>query len=313
MDLKNSRILLTGGAGFLGSAIKRRLIQDGVPEGHITVPRSAHTDLRDKAFCDLIVPGHDVVIHAAGNVGGIGKNRDHPDSLCEDNLLMGIHLLHAARRSGVKKFVTIGTVCEYPKFAFVPFKESELWGGYPEETNAPYGLAKKMLLVLGQAHRQVSKLNVIHPIVVNLYGPGDNFDPKSSHAIPALIVKIAEAKKANQPTIEVWGTGMATREFLYVDDAAEAIVKATELYDKSEPINIGSGLEIPIKNLTYLIANLMEYKGEIIWDSTKPDGQPRRCLDVSKAKEEFNFQSTTDFKTGLKATIDWYPKKGTSD
>ncbi len=306
IDLQNKKILVTGGAGFLGGRVVDALVARGVPRENISVPRSSELDIRKWENCEAAVRGQDIIIHLAAVVGGIGANREHPGSFFYENLMMGVQLVEAARLVGVKKFVALGTVCAYPKFTPIPFKEDDLWVGYPEETNAPYGLAKKMLLVQAQAYRQEYNFDAIYLLPVNLYGPGDNFDPKSSHVIPALIKKVYDAKIAHAPFIEAWGTGSASREFLYVDDAAEGIVLATERYDKPEPVNIGSGMEISIKDLTELICRLMDYHGEIRWDATKPDGQPRRSLDVSRAEKEFGFKAKTDFETGLKKTIDWY-------
>lgn len=306
MDLKNKKILVTGGAGFLGSFVVEKLLERGVPKENIFVPRSDDFDLRKWENCQKAVAGQEVVIHLAAKVGGIGFNREKPGELFYDNAIMGIQMMEAARQAGVEKFVAIGTICAYPKFTPVPFKEDDLWNGYPEETNAPYGLAKKMLLVQAQAYRQQYGFNAIYLLPVNLYGPRDNFNPESSHVIPALIRKVAEAKKENKNFIEVWGTGKATREFLYVEDAAEGILLATEKYDKAEPVNLGSGREISIKDLVELICRLMDFKGEIRWDTTKPDGQPRRRLDVSRAEKEFGFRAKTDFEEGLKKTIEWY-------
>ncbi len=308
-DWKAKKILVTGGHGFLGSYIVQKLIGCGAPQGNISVPRSADVDLRKLDNCEKAVAGQDVVIHLAALVGGIGANRERPGEFFYDNLMMGVQLMDAARRAGVKKFTALGTICAYPKFTPVPFKEDDLWNGYPEETNAPYGLAKKMLLVQAQAYRAQYGFDAIYLLPVNLYGPGDNFDPKSSHVIPALIKKVYEAKKAGVPFIEVWGTGKASREFLYVEDAAEAIVLATEKYDKPEPVNIGAGMEITIKDLTELICRLMDYKGEVRWDPSKPDGQPRRMLDVSRAEKEFGFRAKMNFEEGLKKTIEWYVKE----
>jgi len=248
----------------------------------------------------------DVVIHLAAKVGGIGYNRENPATLFYDNAMMGIQLMEAARLEGVEKFVQVGTVCAYPKYTPVPFKEEDLWEGYPEETNAPYGVAKKMLLVQAQAYREQYGFNAIYLLPVNLYGPRDNFDPESSHVIPALIRKFVDAKKEGSDTVEVWGTGSASREFLYVDDAARGIVLATERYNKPDPVNLGSGMEITIRDLVALIGELTGFDGEIVWDATKPDGQPRRCLDVSRAREEFGFESEMGFREGLKRTIEWY-------
>lgn len=308
LDLHDKKILVTGGAGFLGSRVVNKLKNRGVPEEAITVPRSAEYDLRSMDVCKKVVQGQDVVIHLAATAGGIGLNREHPGKLFYDNAIMGIQLIEAARIANVKKMVIIGTICSYPKIIPVPFKEENLWQGYPEETNAPYGLAKKMLLVQAQAYRQEFGLNAIYLLPINLYGPGDNFNLSSSHVIPALIRKVDEAQKNERDYIDVWGTGMASREFLYVEDAAEGIVLAAEKYDKKDPVNLGAGFEITIKNLVMLICKLMGFKGEIRWDRTKPDGQPRRMLDVSRAEKEFEFRSHTSFETGLKNTIEWYKK-----
>jgi GDP-L-fucose synthase len=306
MDLKNKKILVTGGAGFLGSFVVEKLKERGVPERNIFVPRSKDFDLRKLEDCKKVLEGVDIVIHLAAKVGGIGFNREHPGQLYYDNLIMGAQLIEEARKKDIKKFVAVGTICAYPKFTPTPFKEKDLWIGYPEETNAPYGLAKKMMLVQSQAYRQEYGFNSIYLLPVNLYGPRDNFDPNSSHVIPALIKKVLEAKEKNVPFVEVWGTGKATREFLYVKDAAEAIVLATERYDKSDPVNIGSGMEISIKNLVKEISKIIGYKGEIKWNTSKPDGQPRRKLDTKKAKLEFDFKAKTSFKKGLKEAINWY-------
>ena len=265
--------------------------------------------MRDKENCRKAVKNNDIVIHLAGTVGGIGFNKEKPGELFYDNLIMGTQLIEEARKAEVKKFVAIGTVCCYPKFTPIPFKEQDLWNGYPEETNAPYGLAKKMLLVQSQAYRQQYGFNAIFLLPVNLYGPGDNFDPKSSHVIPALIKKVADAKKNNRDSIKIWGTGKATREFLYVEDAARGIVLATEKYNKKEPINLGSKMEISIKDLVKIICRLMDFNGKIEWDKTKPDGQPRRYLDTSKAKKEFNFIAKTNFEEGLRKKIKWYKER----
>lgn len=306
MGLKDKKILLTGGSGFLGSFVTTELEKKGCLRENIVIPRQSEMDLRCWENCVKAVKGIDVVIHLAAKVGGIGFNREHPGSLYYDNLIMGAQLMEAARQEGVKKFVAVGTICAYPKHTPVPFREEELWNGYPEETNAPYGLAKKMMLVQAQAYRQEYGFNSIYLLPVNLYGPRDNFDPASSHVIPALIKKVAEAKDSNAPYIEVWGTGQATREFLYVADAARGIVLAAEAYDKTDPVNLGAGREISIKDLTETVCRLMNYEGEIHWDASKPDGQPRRCLDTSRARAEFGFEAETDFETGLAQTIDWY-------
>ncbi|MDO8516290.1 MAG: GDP-L-fucose synthase [bacterium] len=306
LDLKNKKILVTGGAGFLGSHIVDRLIARGVPKENIFVPRSHDYDLRTYKDCERVASGQDIVIHLAAKVGGIGFNQEKPGELFYDNMVMGAHMIHAAHAAGVKKFVQISTICAYPKFTPIPFNETELWNGYPEETNAPYGLAKKALLIQAQAYRKQYGANIIYLLPVNLYGPRDNFDPKSSHVIPALIKKVEDAIREKKDVIDVWGTGRATREFLYVEDAAEGIISAVEKYDGEEPVNIGSGMEISIKNLIELICKLMQYKGALRWDITKPDGQPRRMLDVSRAEKEFGFKAKISFEEGLKKTIDWY-------
>lgn len=306
MDLKNKKLLLTGGAGFLGSHVYDLLLKRGVKADNILIPRSKDFDLREKQVCKNLVKDIDVVIHLAANVGGIGYNQEHPADLFYDNLMMGVLLMDEARKADVKKYVAVGTICAYPKFTPVPFKEENLWKGYPEETNAPYGLAKKMQLVQAQAYRAQYGFNAIFLLPVNLYGPRDEFNPNRSHVIPALIKKFIDAKRNKEKTVTVWGTGKASREFLYVEDAAEAIILATERYDKSDPVNIGAGFEITIKDLVELIAKLTKFEGNIVWDSSKPDGQPRRMLDVSKAKEGFGFSATTDFQIGLKDTINWY-------
>lgn len=298
--------MVTGGGGFLGSVVVRRLQQAGATD--IFVPRSRDYDLRtgDGIERALAEGRPDLVIHLAAVVGGIGANRENPGRFFYENAIMGIELMERSRRAGVGKFVQIGTVCSYPNFTPVPFRESDLWNGYPEETNAPYGLAKKMLLVQGQAYRQQYGFNAIHLIPVNLYGPGDNFDPASSHVIPALIKKCVDAREARDDHIDVWGTGSASREFLYVDDAAEGIVLGAERYDDADPVNLGVGREITIRDLVELIARLTRFDGEIRWDPSKPDGQPRRALDTSRARERFGFVATTGFEDGLRRTIDWY-------
>jgi GDP-L-fucose synthase len=300
------RILLTGGAGFFGTRVINQLQKKGVDPDDILIPRSKEIDLRKWDNCVQVVKDCDIVIHLAAKVGGIGFNQNFPGQLFYDNAIMGIQIIEAARLAGVGKCVIAGTICAYPKFTPVPFKEDNLWNGYPEETNAPYGLAKKMLLVQSQAYRQEYGFNSIYLLPVNLYGPGDNFDPASSHVIPALIKKFTDAKRENKPFVEVWGTGSASREFLYVDDAARGIVLAAEHYNKPDPVNLGSGSEITIRELVDLIQDLTGFSGEIHWDTTKPDGQPKRCLDVSRAKKEFGFEAHMPFRKGLEKTIQWY-------
>lgn len=310
MDLSRQNILITGGAGFLGAAVVRKLKERGVPASRIRIPRSRQQDLRLRSACEEAVKGQNVVIHLAAKVGGIGFNRENPGTLAYDNLIMGAELIEAARKAGVAKVVMVGTVCAYPKFAPVPFKEDDLWNGYPEETNAPYGLAKKMMLVLAQSYRAQYGLNAVYLLPVNLYGPGDNFDPASSHVIPALIKKFVEAKLSKVTTVEAWGTGSATREFIYVDDAAEGIALGAEKYEGADPVNIGAGMEISIKDLTDLIARLTGFTGQIRWDPSKPDGQPRRMLDTSRAEKAFGFRAKTNFEDGLRRTIEWFEKNG---
>ncbi len=300
------QILLTGGAGFLGSHIVEQLDQRGIHKDQLFTPRSKDFDLRKWENCVKAVKGRDIVIHLAAKVGGIGFNQKYPGELFFDNAMMGIQLIEAARQEGVEKCVILGTVCAYPKFTPVPFDEKDLWNGYPEETNAPYGLAKKMLLVQAQAYRQQYGFNAIYLLPVNLYGPRDNFDPESSHVIPALIKKFVEAVQKKETVVEVWGTGSASREFLYVEDAARAVVLAAERYNKPDPVNIGAGREISIKDLVGIIQKNTGFTGEVHWDTSKPDGQPRRCLVTSRAKEEFGFEANVAFDEGLKKTIEWY-------
>ena len=306
IKMKNKRITITGGKGFLGKHLIRKFqerdfrniaIAD-LPDYNLVSPEDV------KKLYDETRP--DIVVHLAAKVGGIGFNQENPASLFYDNLMMGVQLIHEGYLRQIEKFVAIGTICAYPKFTPVPFKEENLWNGYPEETNAPYGLAKKMMLVQSQAYRQQYGFNSIFLLPVNLYGPGDNFDPRSSHVIPALIKKCADAIENHAEEITVWGTGQATREFFFVEDAAAAIVLATESYNKSEPVNIGPGFEISIKDLVALIAELTDFKGKITWDPAKPDGQPRRMLDTTRAFQEFGFKAKTGFREGLKKTIDWY-------
>jgi GDP-L-fucose synthase len=306
LDLSDKRILVTGGAGFLGRQVVEQLCQAGAAQEKITVPRSRDCDLRSLEQCQRAVEQQDVVIHLAAHVGGIGLNRDKPAELFYDNLMMGTQLIHAAYQAGVEKFVCVGTICAYPKFTPVPFKEDDLWNGYPEETNAPYGVAKKALLVQLQAYRQQYGLNGIYLLPVNLYGPEDNFDPSSSHVIPALIRKVHEAQQKGEKKLPVWGDGSPTREFLYSTDAARGIVMGTQDYNDQEPVNLGTGYEITIRDLIELICGLMEFEGEIVWETDKPNGQPRRCLDTERAKQSFGFTAQVDFKQGLKNTIDWY-------
>jgi len=303
---KNKSVIVTGGAGFLGQVVVNQLQERGCRK--IFVPRSRGYDLREPAAIRRMLKKAkpDIIIHLAAVVGGIGANRENPGKFFYDNLVMGVHLIEESRVYGLEKFVAIGTICAYPKFTPVPFNEDDIWNGYPEETNAPYGLAKKMLLVQSQAYRQQYGFNSIYLLPVNLYGPGDNFSPSSSHVIPALIKKCCDAIRAGDQTITVWGTGKATREFLYVDDAARGIIMAAERYNKSEPVNLGSGMEISIRDLVDLIVKLTGFKGKVIWDKTKPDGQPRRRLDTRRAKKEFGFQAGVSFAQGLKRTIDWY-------
>lgn len=305
----DKKVLVTGGAGFLGSNIVNKLKEREAKE--MFVPRSVDYNLvkPDTAMRLLTDFPADIVIHLAAQVGGIGANRKNPGLFFYNNLMMGIQLMEQSRLANVEKFVGVGTICSYPKFTPVPFDEEEIWNGYPEETNAPYGLAKKMMIVQATAYRDQYRFFAINPMLVNLYGPGDNFDPQSSHVIPALIKKFVDAKLKKYPTVEVWGTGKATREFLYAADGAEGVLLAAEYYNDPEPVNIGAGMEISIKDLAELIARLVGYAGELVWDSTKPDGQPRRSLKTEKAFGEFGFKAKTDFNEGLKNTIAWYVKE----
>lgn len=301
-----TRVLVTGGHGFLGRRVVERLAIRGIDK--VFAPRSFEYDLRERnqirAALEEFCP--DIIIHLAAVVGGIGANRENPGRFFYDNAIMGIELIEQSRLAGVSKLVLLGTVCAYPKFTPVPFNEADLWNGYPEETNAPYGLAKKILLVQAQAYREQYGTNAIYLLPVNLYGPGDNFDPSRSHVIPALIKKCVDARDSDAPFIEVWGTGSASREFLYVDDAAEGIVLATERYDGGEPVNLGVGREISIRELVLLVAKFSDYRGEIRWDSSKPDGQPRRALDTQRAQDYFGFRASTSFEVGMRETINWY-------
>ncbi len=305
MNLKNKKILITGAAGFLGTHLIT-LLKKEVNKKYLYTPTFAKFDLRDIDNCKRAVKDMDIVIHLAAKVGGIGYNQKNPGELFYDNAVMGIHLMEESRKTGVGKFVAVGTICAYPKYTPIPFKEKDLWNGYPEETNAAYGLAKKMLLVQGQAYRSQYGFNSIFLLPVNLYGPGDNFDPGSLHVIPALIKKFTDAVDKKQNEVIVWGTGKPTREFLFVRDAARAIILATKRYDKPEPVNIGSSSEISIRDLANTIKELTGFDGKIVWDKTKPDGQPRRKLNISKAYKEFGFKSKITFAEGLKETIQWY-------
>lgn len=306
MNLKSKRVVVTGGAGFLGSFVVEELEDRGCTD--VFVPRSDEYDLRQTEDIVRMYEDNaaDVVIHLAATVGGIGANRERPGDFFYENAAMGVELIEQARQHDVEKFVTAGTVCAYPEETPVPFSEDDLWDGYPEETNAPYGLAKKMLLVQTQAYRDQYDFDGIYTIPVNLYGPRDDFDLETSHVIPAIIRKTVEAKRRDEPTVTAWGTGTPTREFLYVEDAARGLVEATEKYDRGEPVNLGSGMEISIEALVSTIKDVVGYEGEIVWDTSKPDGQPRRCLDTSRARESFGWEAQTEFEQGLQRTVDWY-------
>ncbi|MDY6786033.1 MAG: GDP-L-fucose synthase [Cyanobacteriota bacterium] len=306
LDLSAKRILVTGGAGFLGRQTVQQLVQAGANLEKMTIARSRDFDLRTLDGCQRAVQNQDIIVHLAAHVGGIGLNREKPAELFYDNLMMGTQLIDCAYRAGVEKFTCVGTICAYPNFTPVPFKEDDLWNGYPEETNAPYGIAKKALLVQLQAYRQQYGFKGIYLLPVNLYGPEDNFDPSSSHVIPALIRKVYEAQQRGDKELPVWGDGSPTREFLYSTDAARGIVMATQAYDEPEPVNLGTNSEIAIRDLVELICELMEFEGKIVWETDKPNGQPRRCLDTTRAKEAFEFVAETDFRQGLKNTIEWY-------
>lgn len=308
MELADKKILVTGGAGFLGKQVVDQLLKAGADRTNILVTRSRDYDLTQMDACQRAVQGQDVIIHLAAHVGGIGLNREKPAELFYDNLMMGTQLIHAAYQAGTEKFVCVGTICAYPKFTPVPFKEDDLWSGYPEETNAPYGIAKKALLVQLEAYRQQYDFDGIYLLPVNLYGPEDNFDPRSSHVIPALIHKVHEAQLRGDKTLPVWGDGSPTREFLYSTDAARGIVMATQHYSEAAPVNLGTNSEISIRDLAELICEVMGFDGELIWQTDQPNGQPRRCLDTQRAKQAFGFEAKTDFREGLKNTVEWYRK-----
>lgn len=305
-NLASKKILVTGGAGFLGRQVIAQLQKAGAQLENISIPRSSTCDLRSLSACQDAVAGQDIIIHLAAHVGGIGLNQIKPAELFYDNLMMGTQLIHAAYEKDVEKFVCVGTICAYPKFTPVPFKEEDIWDGYPEETNAPYGVAKKALLVQLQAYRQQYGFNGVYLLPVNLYGPEDNFNPKSSHVIPALIRKVYEAQQAGATQLEVWGDGSPTREFLYSEDAARGIIMAMEDYNESDPINLGTNSEVSIRDLVTLICQLMDFKGDVVWLTDKPNGQPRRCLDTAKAKAKFGFTANITLEQGLQNTIDWY-------
>lgn len=306
-ELAHKNIVVTGGGGFLGSWVVKRLKSE--KPAHILIPHSREFDLRNRAACEKLVVGQEILIHIAAHVGGIGLNKEHPGQLFYNNAIMGIELMEAARKAGVKKMVVIGTACSYPKYGTVPFSESAFWDGEPDEVTGVYGLAKKMLLVQAQAYRKEYHFNAIYLILVNLYGPGDNFDPEYGHVIPSLIRRMVEAKNKREKKFVVWGSGTATREFIYVADAAEAIVAATKKYDGLDPVNIGSGREISIRDLVHILKTEIRYTGEIVWDVTKPDGQPRRLVSIERAQHELGFVAETPLEVGLRRTIRWYLEK----
>jgi len=306
LELTDKKILVTGGAGFLGKQVVNQLIVAGAEPNKITITRSKDCDLRLLENCYKAVEQQNIVVHLAAHVGGIGLNKEKPAELFYDNLIMGAQLIHAAYQTGVEKFVCVGTICAYPKFTPVPFREDDLWNGYPEETNAPYGIAKKALLVQLQSYNQQYGFNGIYLLPVNMYGPEDNFDPRSSHVIPALIHKIHQAQTKGEKSIAVWGDGSPTREFIYSSDAAKGIVMATQAYNSPEPVNLGTNTEISIKDLVLLISQIMEFKGEIVWQVEQPNGQPRRCLDTERAQKAFGFLAETQLSEGLAKTVQWY-------
>lgn len=307
MKIANKRVLVTGGAGFLGSWVVRALKNHGVRQ--LTAPSSAEYDLREKDRCERLVANHDIVVHLAAYVGGIALNYEHPGRMFYDNALMGIHLLEAARKARIEKILIVGTACSYPKYCPVPFREEDLWTGYPEEITGVYGMVKKMLLVQAQAYRSEYGMNAAYVIPVNLYGPGDTIDPSYGHVIPSLIHRMMDAKRRNKRSLTIWGSGAATREFLYAQDAAEGIVCALERYDSPQPINLATGQEISIRDLVALLLELTGYSGNIVWDPSKPDGQPRRCLDTARCRKEIGFTAKTSLEEGLKKTIEWYKEK----
>ena len=308
IDVKNKKILLTGGYGFLGSFVLEKLKQRGIPEKNITLTNSKDHDLRLKETCEKVIKGQQVVIHCAGKIGGIKYTLEHPGESFYENSVMALNMIEAARKAKTEKFTFVGTACSYPRKVNIPYNEDELWSGYPDEINATYGLAKRFALVQQQGYKKEYGFNSVHLLLANLYGPRDDFTLNYSHVVPALIRKALDATEKKEKELVVWGSGKASREFLFVEDAAEAIILATEKYDKIEPVNVGNGQEVSIKELISLISEYTGFKGKIVWDTSKPDGQPRRCLDVSRAKKEFGFTAKTDIREGLKSTIEWYRK-----